>query len=166
VNRAKRWQKRLFTLLLFLLVYFAIRSYQLSGYTEGQAPLFSAISIENRIINLHDYRGKPVLIYFWATWCPVCKMERSTIEGLAEDYAVITVASWSDDVEAVHAYFDSPGLRNTTILDLSGQLAGRYGVTGVPSFFILDKNGEIRFTERGYTTSIGLRLRMLLANVL
>ena len=166
MDKQRRWKKHLLTITLFLLAYLAIRSYQLSGYSEGQAPLFSAISVEDRVIKLSDYRGQPVLIYFWATWCPVCKMERGSIEGLSEDYPVITVASWSEDMQAVRDYFDTTTLRQTTILDSSGQLAGRYGVTGVPSFFILDKNGQIRFTERGYTTSIGLRIRMLLANIL
>lgn len=162
----RRWKKHLLTLVLFLLVYVAIRSYQLSGYSEGQAPLFSATSIEGQEINLVDYRGQPVLIYFWATWCPVCKLERSSIEGLSHDYTVITVASWSEDEEAVHSYFDTQHIRQTTILNRSAELAARYGVTGVPSFFFLDKEGQIRFTERGYTTPIGLRLRMFLANIL
>jgi len=157
------WKRHLLTALLFLLVYAGVRSYQLSGYQHGEAPQFSATSITGQSFNLADYRGQPVLIYFWATWCPVCKLERSTIEGLSEDYAIITVASWSEDAAAVQHYFDSEMLRQTTVNDPNAQLAGLYGVTGVPSFFILDADGQIRFIERGYTTSIGLRLRIWLA---
>ncbi|MEJ2665466.1 MAG: protein disulfide oxidoreductase, partial [Spirochaetia bacterium] len=65
---------------------------------------------------------------------------------------------------AVRGYFENPLLHKTTINDITGKLAGLYGVTGVPSFFILDGKGQIRFIERGYTTSFGLRLRLMLAN--
>jgi len=159
----RNWKRHLLTLLLFLLIYGGVRSYQLSGYTQGEAPTFSATSIQGHAFNLTDYRGQPVLIYFWATWCPVCKLERGTIEGLSEDYPVITVASWSEDAAAVQSYFDSAKLRLTTINDPEATLAGLYGVNGVPSFFVLDGDGQIRFIERGYTTSIGLRLRLWLA---
>lgn len=159
----RSWKRHLLTLLLFLLVYAGVRSYQLSGYRQGEAPAFSATSITGHSFNLEDYRGQPVLVYFWATWCPVCKVERGTIEGLSEDYPVITIASWSDDATEVQHYFDSETLRQATVNDPAATLAGRYGVSGVPSFFIIDRDGQIRFTERGYTTSIGLRLRMWLA---
>lgn len=160
----RNWKKNLLTLLVFLLIYAGIRSYQLSGYQQGEAPAFSATSIEGKSFNLSDYRGQPVLIYFWATWCPVCKMVRGTVEGLSEDYPLITVASWSDDAAEVENYFDNLQLRQTTINDSRATLAGLYGVTGVPSFFILDAKGNIRFVERGYTSSLGLRLRMWLAS--
>ena len=146
----RNWKRHLLTVLLFLLIYGGVRSYQLSGYTQGEAPTFSATSIEGHAFNLTDYRGQPVLIYFWATWCPVCKLERGTIEGLSEDHTVLTVASWSE-------YGDLTVREN---IDL---FSGLYGVTGVPSFFVLDGDGQIRFIERGYTTSIGLRLRLWLA---
>jgi len=157
------WKRHLTTVLLFLLVYGAVRTYQLSGYVEGEAPAFSATSVEGHSFNLADYRGKPVLVYFWATWCPVCKVERGAIESLSEDHPVITVASRSEDPAAVQSYFDNEKLRHTTINDPGATLAGLYGVTGVPSFFILDGKGRIRFIERGYTTSIGLRVRLWLA---
>lgn len=159
----RHWKRHLTTVLLFLLVYAGVRTYQLSGYVQGEAPEFSATSIKGHSFNLVDYRGEPVLVYFWATWCPVCKLERGSIESLAEDYPVITVASWSEDAKAVQTYFDNEKLRRTTINDPGATLAGLYGVTGVPSFFILNGDGQIRFIERGYTTSIGLRARLWLA---
>ncbi|MBD3669862.1 MAG: redoxin domain-containing protein [Gammaproteobacteria bacterium] len=158
-----RWKRHFITLAIFLVIYLGIRAYQLRDYSEGTAPLFSAVSVEDQVINLRDYRGEPVLIYFWADWCPVCKFERGAIEGLSEDYPVITVASWSESFTGVRQYFSTEAARKATIYDPQGELAGRYGISGVPSFFILDADGQIRFIERGYTSSLGLRLRLILA---
>lgn len=157
-------KKHIFTIIIFLAIYGAIRTYQLSGYQQGEAPPINEIGILGQDVKLSDFRGRPVLIYFWATWCPVCKLEHGTIESLAEDYPVLTVASWSNDEEAVKNYFKNASLRQATIDDPAGAIASRYGVSATPSFFIVGPHGQIRFVERGYTSSLGLRLRLWLAS--
>lgn len=156
-----RWKKHLLSISIFLLIFLIIRAYQLNDYVSGPAPIFSATSIEGNIVSLNQYRNKPVLIYFWATWCPICKFHKQTIEDLSQDYNVITVASWSEDIDEVRDYFSSTALKQATLYDPDGELAKRYGITAVPSFFILDEDGDIRFIERGFTSSVGLRLRLL-----
>ena len=161
-----RWKKHLRTLALFLLVFLLIRAYQLYDYATGPAPEFSAISLANTKIDLQQLRGKPVLVYFWATWCPICKFHKQTIEDLSQDHTVITVASWSDDLDQIQNYFTDPRLLAMTLHDPDGELAVRYGVGAVPSFFILDSAGNIRFVERGFTSSMGLRLRLFITEYL
>jgi len=158
-----RWKKHLLSIAVFLLIFLLIRAYQLNDYATGPAPVFSATSIEGNIVSLNQLREKPVLIYFWATWCPICKLHKQTIEELSRDYTVVTVASWSEDIDEVRDYFSNPTLKQMTVYDPDGALAKRYGITAVPSFFVLDKKGDIRFIERGYTSSIGLRIRLFSA---
>lgn len=158
-----RWKKHLLSITIFLLLFLLIRAYQLNDYATGPAPVFSATSIEGNIVSLNQLREKPVLIYFWATWCPICKLHKQTIEDLSRDYTVVTVASWSEAITEVRDYFSNTTLKQMTIYDLDGALAKRYGISAVPSFFILDNKGDIRFIERGYTSSVGLRIRLFIA---
>lgn len=157
-----RWKSHLRSIALFMLIFLLIRAYQLNDYASGRAPVFSATSIEGNILSLNRSGDEPVLIYFWATWCSICKLHKETIEELSQDYTVITVAAWSEDIDEVRNYFTDAKLRQMTLYDPNGELAKRYGITAVPSFFILDKKGDIRFIERGFTSSLGLRLRLFI----
>ncbi|MDH5182594.1 MAG: protein disulfide oxidoreductase [Gammaproteobacteria bacterium] len=161
-----RWKKHLLSIALFMLIFLLIRTYQLNDYATGPAPAFSATSIEGNIVNQSLLDNRPVLIYFWATWCPICKYHKQTIEDLSQDYRVITVASWSEDINEVRNYFSDTELRKMTLYDPDGVLAKRYGISAVPSFFILDEKGDIRFIERGFTSSMGLRLRLFITKYL
>ena len=156
-----RWKSNLVTILLMILVYLAIRHYQLQDYQTDQAPAFSAANQQGQVINLLDFRGQPLILYFWADWCPVCKLQKDNIEELADDYNIITVASWSGTENNLYDYFQHPKLQQTTIIDPDGIIASRYGVSGVPSIFIIDSNGIIQYIERGFTTTTGIKLRLL-----
>jgi thiol-disulfide isomerase/thioredoxin len=109
--------------------------------------------------------GRPSLVYFWATWCPVCAAEQGTISGLVEDHPVLTVAMQSGEAAEVAKHLAAEGLEWRTIADADGRLARRFGVAGVPAVFVLDGSGRIRFVARGYTTGLGLRARLWLAGL-
>jgi thiol-disulfide isomerase/thioredoxin len=106
---------------------------------------------------------RPLLVHFWASWCPVCKLEQENIQTISEDYPVITIAMQSGEVIEVVEYMHQEGLRFPVINDSSGTLARRFGVRAVPSSFIVAGNNTIVFREAGYTTGIGLRVRLWLA---
>ena len=101
----------------------------------------------------------------WATWCPVCKLEQATLEELQHDYRVVTVAMRSGDRLAIEHYMAQEGLSFPVIVDDGGELARRFGVRGVPTSFVVDANGRIRFSEVGFTSAWGLRLRLWLASL-
>ena len=107
---------------------------------------------------------QPTLVQFWATWCPVCRAEQSSIEALASDYPnTITVAMQSGNAAAVNKFMREQSLSFPVINDADGSLAQAWGVHAVPASFIVDSKGQIRFVEIGYTTGLGLRLRLWLA---
>ena len=86
--------------------------------------------------------------------------------SIAQDYPVVTIASWSDGEAAVKKYMLDNGLTFPVMLDDSGQLARSFGLKGVPASFVLSPNGEIAFVETGYTTEAGLRLRLWLSTLI
>lgn len=107
---------------------------------------------------------QPTLVHFWATWCPVCRAEQSSIETLAKDFPnTVTIAMQSGDQAAVDKFMREQSLSFPVINDADGLISQAWGVHAVPASFIVDGNGQIRFVEIGYTTGWGLRLRLWLA---
>jgi len=115
---------------------------------------------------LADWQGEPVLVYFWATWCPICKMEEPGIHALTQDFNVVTVAMQSGGDAAIETYLRQRALDWRAIADPYGEIATRWGVRGVPASFVLDGDGCIRFAKVGYTTGVGLRGRLWAAKQL
>ena len=163
----KLWQYRRFRLAVevisILLLLLAVRAWMQRGMVAGPVP-----ELEGRLLNDKPYSlladsRRPLLVHFWASWCPVCKLEQESIQAISEDHPVITIAMQSGEANEVTEYMLQEGLRFPVINDSSGMLSRRFGVRAVPSSFIVAKNNTIVFREAGYTTGIGLRLRLWVA---
>ena len=161
--RWRVWAARLAWGLLFVAVYFGVRAYQQRTLVEGPAPALQASLLDGTAVNLASLRGQPVLVYFWATWCPVCRLEQGSIESIAGDYRVIGIAMQSGPSSEVAKYLHAHGLHVPVVNDPDGAIAAVWGVRATPTAFIVDGDGRIRFRETGYTSEIGLRLRLWLA---
>ena len=156
-----RWGKLFIEILLVAALIFGIRTWQQKDLLTGEAPSFQSVLLDGRTVNLEDYSGKPVLLHFWAEWCPFCKLEESSISEIAKDWPVLTVAYQSGDKEAVQKHMKERGIESwPTIVDDDSRLAELFGVKGVPTSYIIDGNGNIRFTEVGLTSGWGLRARL------
>ncbi|KAA6184170.1 protein disulfide oxidoreductase [Thiohalocapsa marina] len=165
----RRWQRArgwLINLLIVIVVYFGIQWYQSRSMASDDAPDLRGTTLAGESFDLRNWRGQPVLVHFWAVWCPVCKLQAGAIEAVSQDHAVITVAMQSGSRTEVDAYLQQQGLRFATIPDPSGAIASAWGVHAVPASFILDGAGEIRFTSPGYSTGAGLRGRLWAASQL
>ena len=107
---------------------------------------------------------KPVLIHFWATWCPTCKLEASNIEKISKDYEVITIAVQSGTKEEIEKYLDEHKLSFKVVNDDDGFYSQMFNIKAFPTTFIYDKNKNLKFSEVGYTSTAGLYARMMLIN--
>ncbi len=161
---AKRRRRWLIEGLLFLLLLYLIHLWQTRDAVHGTAPPLEAQLLSGAHYTLEEGAGKrPLLVYFWATWCPVCGLTTGNVSELAKDYQVITVAMQSGEVDAVRQHLSENALQFPVILDPQGELARSWGVRGVPTFYIVDAQNRIRFVSAGYTSKPGLLARLWLA---
>jgi thiol-disulfide isomerase/thioredoxin len=151
--------------LVLLLLILGIRAWQQSGTASGPAPALAGELLDGKPVALAAFAGQPVLVHFWATWCPICRVEQGSIDALARDVPVITVAMQSGSREEVVQFLRKEALSFPVLNDPDGVLAAQWGVRAVPASFIVDGAGQIRFVEIGYTTGVGLRLRLWLAGL-
>ena len=159
----RRWLTWARDLALVFILVLLFQWWQTSKLPSGSAPVLAGSMLSGETLDLKDLRGKPVLVHFWATWCPICRAEDGSIHDLAQDYQVLTVATNSGDAREISSYLEQNGLEFPVMLDESGAMGSNWGVKGVPSSFIVDSAGEIRSVAVGYTTGIGLKIRLWLA---
>ena len=162
-RRARRWLRRAGEIVVIVVLILVVRAWQQRDVASGLAPALAGQLLDGRQYVLAPSAGQPVLVHFWATWCPICRLEQGSIESLARDYPTITVAMQSGDALSVEQHLKREGLHFPVINDPDGRVAASWGVRAVPASFIVDAAGRIRFVEIGYTTYLGLRLRLRLA---
>jgi len=97
--------------------------------------------------SLAAYRGKVVVLNFWASWCVDCKLEAKTLHDEAarwkgKDVVFVGVDSTDSD-SAASRYIKRYGMNYPVVRDVNGDLGTKFGVTGFPETFIVDKQGDI-----------------------
>ncbi len=100
------------------------------------------------------------LVAFWATWCPVCKAEEDNIVAVAKEHRVIPVAMQSGDAATVLKHLKERGIDLPQLIDADGRHAMNWRVRGVPTHFVVDAAGNVRFRVVGYATTWGLKARL------
>ncbi len=162
----KRWKKWLIEAVIVIVVIAGIRLWQQRNMVQGPAPALQGVALSGSGYQLPAHPEKPVLVHFWATWCPVCRAEQGSIDAISSDHPVITIASWSKDEDEVRKFVAEQHLKFPVIYDADGRIAKRWGVYAVPASYIVGQDGNISFRETGYTSEWGLRLRLWLAGKL
>jgi peroxiredoxin len=161
--KRRRWWWWPLEILLILLIFLAVQHYRAADLPRGQAPLISGLSLSGQAISLEQFRGQPMLLHFWASWCHICRLEQDSINDLAGNYPVLTIASQSGSREEVAAYMQEHGLDFPVLVDPDGAFTKLYEIRGFPTTFIIDASGAIADAEVGFTTGMGLRFRLWLA---
>jgi peroxiredoxin len=115
--------------------------------------------IDGSKTRLSDYRGQAVMINFWATWCPPCKIEMPYMENITNKYkdfgcVVLTVnmTSTETSVNAVIQYVQKEGYSFPIIMDGEGDISNQFQILVSPTSYFIDKNGVIRKKIQGATT--------------
>lgn len=162
-EKIKKYIKELVVFIVFLAIVSNVVSYYRSIDLNKEK-----LDIKNiELIDGSDYlipKDKPILVHFWATWCPVCKLEASNIEKISKDYEVITIAVQSGNKEEIKSYLKEHELTFKVVNDKNGFYSKKFNIKVFPTSFIYDKNKNLKFTEVGYTSTVGLYSRMALSD--
>lgn len=114
----------------------------------GPAPAFSLKRIDGGgTVDLASLRGKPVVLNFWASWCVPCKSEAAALEAAYRHYksqgVVFLGIDYHDVTGDARTFLSHHGVTYTTLQDGSGMVGDRYGLTGVPETYFVDRNGRL-----------------------
>ena len=129
-----------------------------SGQAQGPeigklAPDFELSSLDGKVVSLSDFRGKPVFLNFWATWCGPCRFEMPFIqkmyEGLSNEGLVVLAVNVQENPATVKEFVESFGLTFPVLLDTNSEVRLAYNIRGIPTTFFIDKNGIIQDIKIG-----------------
>jgi cytochrome c biogenesis protein CcmG/thiol:disulfide interchange protein DsbE len=134
-------------LLVFLALSFGKDPRALDSPLVGKtAPNFSLQNLEGEMVQLDDFRGQPIFLNFWATWCQPCIVEHPVLQASARQFegkVQFLGVVYHDETERIRAFIDARGEWGPTLLDQDGSVAVSYGVYGAPETFFIDTNGTI-----------------------
>ncbi len=107
------------------------------------APNFTLKNLKGEEVSLEDYRGKIVLLNFWATWCKYCDMEMPDLQKLDDenDDLVVLAVNVQEDKEVVEEYIEKGKYEFEVLLDEGGEIATMYLVNGFPNSYFIDEEG-------------------------
>lgn len=112
-----------------------------------RAPGFQLLDVEGEMIRLVDFRGRPVLINFWATWCIPCRKETPDLVALQAEWgdtAQVLGVNYSEPPHVAEEFVTNFSVNYPTPLDTYGEVTGSYKLRGLPETFFLDEQGIIR----------------------
>ncbi len=130
--------------------------FQLNKLSEPfDAPEFNLQDMDEDSYSLKDFHGKVLLINFWATWCPPCRREMPSMERLYQkmkdtDFIVIAINQF-ESPDHVFEYMGELGTDPSfpILFDLESRISEAYKVTGIPTTYLVDKMGKVRYRAIG-----------------
>ena len=158
-EKIKYYIKEIITFSIFLLIVTNIISlYKSSSLIKFNYNLPPLELIDNTIFI--DDTSKPLLVHFWASWCPTCKIEASNIQTISKEYQVLTIAIKSGKNNELKEYIKENNLDFKVLNDKDGRLAKYFNIQAYPTTFVYNKERELSFSDVGYTSTWGLKLRL------
>lgn len=153
-------------LVFFFVVFMAIsmiRETSLLGYSD-KMPDFELPNIEGKKVSSTELNDKPTLIFFWAPWCSVCKVSMPNLEDYyqanKDKVNVLTIAlDYSNKAEVVDL-LTSKSLTLPTLLG-TREVAEKFKIQGYPTYYVIDREGQVHAKSLGYASFIGMKARTL-----
>lgn len=153
------------------LLSFLVLSIAWAALAPGKkAPDFKLESTSGKQITLAQLKANPakkgsyrvVLVDFWATWCPPCRESIPFLQKMHDKYSkkglVVAGISLDDNIQEVKTYAKNNKLKYTLLLDKDKKAAKKYGVSSIPTIFLIDKSGKIKYVHVGLSEDLEKQL--------
>jgi peroxiredoxin len=131
---------------------------------DKPAPDFSVLALDGRTVSLADFRGKKLVVAFWASWCGPCRMEMPSLVQFykanhsdSSDFEILAV-SIDEDTGAATNFATAQGLNFPVLLDPGKRMASAYQVEGIPTMFVIDKAGKVTYGQTGFDAAMESQL--------
>lgn len=120
---------------------------------DVQAPEFDLMGPAGEPQRLLDHRGKPVILNFWATWCPPCRAEMPSMqrahETVGEEGISVIAINVGEDAETVARFLEETSVDFSIPMDVDSEVVQSYPVKGLPTTFVIDPEGRLVFSATG-----------------
>lgn len=128
------------------------------------APAVTAPLLGGEAFDLAALKGRPVLLYFFAPWCSVCKVSASNAawirKWLPTNIEVAAVALDYETEESIAAFVRDAGIESLPVVKGTDDIRDRYKVAAYPTYYVVDAEGRIKSRSVGYSTFLGMLLRL------
>lgn len=162
--QSRRWSRWLLDGALLVLVLWIVTAWQTRDLVAGgePAPDFALRDLDGQVHRLSDLTGRTVVLEFWAPWCSVCAAQSGNVESAAgaEDVVLSVALAYEDEAE-VRRFAREHGLKGPVLLG-DDAVARAWRVDTFPTVYVIDREGRIEHGLVGYTTTLGLKLRLWL----
>lgn len=129
------------------------------------APDFALSTLDGQTFSLSSFRGRPVVLYFWASWCSFCRNEMPGLNVTFETHRdssdlVVLAINILEDAATVRHYMQNLGISFPVLLDRDGKATQQYLVRATPSYYFIDRNGILQARIIGTVRPAAFRARL------
>jgi thiol-disulfide isomerase/thioredoxin len=137
---------------VFVLQYTRETRMRQGNQTDQPAPVFSLKDLNGQEVSLAQFKGKVVMLDFWATWCGPCRATMPEIEKLQQEHPndfTLLAVNLGEPADRVLPYVRSQNIQSRVLLDVDENVGRDYGITSIPMQAVIDKEGILRHTQLG-----------------
>lgn len=165
IKKPRTWGARFKSVVMYVLFALAlgwgVDFWRAQSIASGKAPALVATSLQGENIDVIAMsQEKPVLVYFWATWCSVCTVVSPSVDFVSSHMQVVSIALSSGEDQRVQQYLAAKGYDFSVLNDSKGAIGREWGISLTPTLIVIDK-GEISSVTTGFTSPFGMWARML-----
>lgn len=125
-----------------------------ANVSESEAPAFSVAALDKGQITLSQFKGRVVYLDFWASWCGPCKQSFPWMNSMQEKFQShgleVVAVNLDENVDDANKFLAGTPAKFTVAFDAKGQIPRQYGVKGMPTSYLIDREGKIVYQHMGF----------------